>query len=167
MKKLINVLIISFIVVSTVINLYYINNLDRLIQERIEVLDVESPLIVDSLVFDTIYLTRYDTVRLTKCQIDTLVINDSIVIMDSVDVAIPIEFKHYSDTLDYTAISFNLRGFNCEVDNFLVKNFLNVPTQEKAVKRWYEDIHLGIGLGVTYIDRFRIIPNVGIYYHLF
>lgn len=168
MNKLINIIVIGLIIISTVINLYFICNLDRLVQERIEVLDIEPDVIVmDSVKFDTVFIERYDSVRLTKCQTDTLVINDSIVIMDSVDVVIPIELKHYSDTLNYTAFSFDLRGFNCEIDSLYVKNFLNIPTQEKAVKRWYKDIHLGVGLGITYIDKFRVVPNIGIYYKLF
>lgn len=167
MKKLINIIIIGFIVVSTLINLYYINNLDRLVKERIEVLDVEHDVVfVDSLVHDTMYIEKYDTVRLTKCQVDTLVINDTVVAVDSVDVVLPIEVKHYSDTLAETAISFDVTGFRCELNNLYVHNFLNVPTQENKPKRWYDNFGVGVGLGVTYIERFRVVPNIGLYYKL-
>lgn len=169
MKKIINTIFIIILLISCIGNVLLLNRLENKTNELIEIYNTESELIiVDSVeIFDTVYLTRYDTVRLTKCQIDTLVINDSIVIMDSVDVVIPIDYKHYSDTLNHNAISFNLSGYNCKIDSLYVKNFLSVPTQEKAVKKWYNNLEFGIGLGVTYIDRFRLIPNVGIYYQLF
>lgn len=166
MNKLINILIISFIIISTVINLYFIYNLDRLVNEKLEVLDIEPELIiVDSLIYDTVYTEKKEIVKLPI--VDTLVLIDTVVAVavDSVFVEIPIEYKHYSDSLAETLISFDLRGFQCEVNNLYVKNFLNVPTQEKAVK--INRFGLGIGLGVTYVDRFRVVPNVGIYYKLF
>lgn len=169
MKKLINILIISFIIISTVINLYFIYNLDRLVNERLEVLDIERDVIVmDSLVYDTMYLTKTEVVRLPIVNTDTVKQTDTVVAVavDSVFVEIPIEYKHYSDTLAETAISFDLRGFQCEVNNLYVENFLNVPTQENKQKRWYKDINIGIGFGITYVDKFRIVPNVGIYYKL-
>ena len=168
MKKLINILIISFIIISTVINLYFVYNLDKLVNERIEVLDIEPELIiVDSLVYDTVFIEKTEIVKLPI--VDTLVLTDTVVAVavDSVFVEIPIEYKHYSDTLAETLISFDLLGFQCEVNNLYVKNFLSVPTQEKAVKRWYDNIHLGVGLGVTYVDRLRVVPTLGIYYKLF
>lgn len=167
MNKLINTIVIGFIIISTVINLYFIYNLDRLVNERIEVLDIEPEIIVvDSLVFDSVFIERYDIVRLPI--VDTLVRTDTVVAVaiDSVFVEIPIEYKHYSDTLAETAISFDLRGFNCEVNNLYVENFLNVPTQENKLKMWYNNFSIGLGLGLTYIDRFRLVPTVGIYYKL-
>lgn len=165
MKKLINILIISFIIISTVINLYFVYNLDRLVNERIEVLDVEPEIIfLDSIEYDTVFVESKEILKLPI--VDTVVLTDTVVTVavDSVFVEIPIEYKHYSDTLAETAISFDLRGYNCKVNNLYVKNFLNVPTQEKAVKT--NRFGLGVGLGVTYIDRFRICPNIGLYYKL-
>lgn len=167
MSKLINILVIGFIIISTVINLYFIYNLDRLVIERLEVLDIEPELIiVDSLVYDTVYTEKKEIVKLPI--VDTLILIDTVVAVavDSVFVEIPIEYKHYSDTLNYNAISFDLQGFQCEVNNLYVKNFLNVPTQENKPKRWYEDINIGVGFGITYVDKFRIVPNIGLYYKL-
>jgi hypothetical protein len=167
MNKLINILIISFIIVSTVINLYFIYNLDRLVNERIEVLDVEPEIIfLDSIEYDTVYTEKKEIVKLPI--VDTLVLIDTVVAVavDSVFVEIPIEYKHYSDTLVQTAISFNLSGYNCKIDSLYVKNFLNVPTQENKPKRWYNNLGFGVGLGITYVDRFRLVPTLGIYYKL-
>lgn len=166
MKKLINIIVVGFIIISTIINLYYINNLDRLIKERIEVLDVEREIVVvDSVKFDTVFIERYDTVRLTKCQTDTLVINDTVVAVDSVDVVLPIEVKHYSDTLAETAISFDVTGFRCELNNLYVHNFLNVPTQEKAVKTNRFGLGLQLGVGLSN-DKFTPYIGVGLNYNL-
>lgn len=168
MNKSINILIISFIIASTVINLYFIYNLDRLVNERLEVLDIEPEIIfLDSIEYDTVYTEKKEIVKLPI--VDTLVLTDTVVkfAVDSVFVEIPIEYKHYSDTLVQTAISFDLRGFQCEVNNLYVENFLNVPTQENKPKRWYNNLGFGVGLGITYVDRFRLVPTVGINYNLF
>ena len=167
MKKLINIIFIGILLISCIGNVLLLNRLENKTNELIQIYNVEPELIiVDSLVYDTVYTEKKEIVKLPI--VDTLVLIDTVVAVavDSVFVEIPIEYKHYSDTLAKTAISFDLSGYNCKVNNLYVKNFLNVPTQEKAVKRWYEDIHLGIGLGVTYIDRFRICPNIGLYYKL-
>lgn len=39
--------------------------------------------------------------------------------------------------------------------------------EQKAVKRWYDNLGFGVGIGVTYCDGLKILPTLGIYYHLF
>lgn len=150
MNKLINILIISFIIVSTVINLYFIYNLDRLVNERLEVLDIEPEIIfLDSIEYDTVFVESKEIVKLPIA--DTLVLIDTVVAVavDSVFVEIPIEYKHYSDTFQNVGISFDLRGFQCEIDSLYVKNFLNVPTQENKPKTNRFGLGLQLGIGVN------------------
>lgn len=166
MKKLISIIVIGFIVVSTLINLYYINNLDRLIKERIEVLDVEHDVIVmDSVIFDTVFIERYDTVRLTKCQVDTLVINDSILVFDSVDVILPINTYEFDTTLNQTHINLICEGFDVVVKDLYVESILSIPTQEKTVKTNRFGLGLQLGIGVNE-KGFTPYIGVGLNYNL-
>ena len=164
MNKLINIIVIGFIVISTAINLYFIYNLDRLVNERIEVLDLEPEIIfLDSIEYDTVYLEKTEIVKLPIYKTDTIQTTDTIIVLDSVDVVIPIELKQFSDTLANTLISFDLKGFQCEVNNLYVENLKTSEIKENKVKRW----GLGLGLGATYCDGFKILPTLGIYYKLF
>jgi multisubunit Na+/H+ antiporter MnhC subunit len=165
MSKLINVIVIGFIIISTAINLYFIYNLDRFVNERLEVLDIEPEIIfLDSIEYDTVYTEKKEIVKLPI--VDTLVLTDTVVkfAVDSVFVEIPIEYKHFSDTLVQTAISFDLRGFQCEVNNLYVENFLNVPTQENKPKRI--GLGLQLGMGATK-EGFSPYIGFGISYNLF
>lgn len=169
-KIIITILTIILIIVC-LFNCKVVNDLEEKTLELIELTNIEPEIVfLDSITqFDTIYIERYELVKLPIYNTDTILTTDTIVAVDSVfvDVLLPIEVKHYSDTFSNVGISFSLSGFQCEVNNLYVKNFLNVPTQEKAVKRWYEDIHLGVGLSVTYIDKFRVVPTLGLYYNIF
>ena len=167
MKKFINVIIIGFIVVSTLINLYFIYNLDNLVNERVEVLDVEPEIVfLDSIKYETVFVERKEVVKLPL--VDTLILTDTVVAVavDSVFVELPIEVKHYSDTLAEALISFDLQGFNCELNNLYVENFLSVPTQEKAVKINRFGLGLQVGTGITK-EGFYPYIGVGISYNLF
>lgn len=170
MGKLIDILLIVLLLIFAVMNCVLVSKLQQKTTELIELTNLEPEIIFLSdtlLTFDTVYIQRYDTIRLIKCQVDTITLNDTTIIIDSVDVVLPIELKHYSDTLANTAISLEIKGFNCEIDNLYIKNFLSVPTQQKVPKQWYNNIHLGVGLGATYLNEFKVVPSVGIYYTLF
>lgn len=170
MKKFVNVLIVLLLLGSCIFNVVLVSDLNKKTTELIQSYEVEPEIVfLDSLVYDTVYITKTELVRLPLYNTDTILTTDTLTLVeiDSANVVLPIEFKHYSDTLQNVGISLSLKGFNCEIDNLYVKNFLSVPTQENKPKRWYEDIHLGAGLSVTYIDKFRLVPTIGIYYKLF
>lgn len=165
MKKLIDIILVGFVVICTFFNLYHINNLDRFINERIELLDIEPKVIVvDSLVFDTVFIERYEIVRLPI--VDTLVRTDTVVAVavDSVYVELPIELKQFNDTLSNTAISFNLSGYNCKVNSLLVENLKTFAIEENKPKRIGLGLQLGIG---ATIEGFSPYIGVGISYNLF
>lgn len=165
MNKIINIIFIVILLISCIGNVLLVSDLNKKTTELIELTDIEPEIIfLDSLVYDTVYLERYQKVLVPVINTDT--INDTILVVDSIEVNIPIQKKHYNDTLAETAFSFDLEGFNCEINNLYVKNFLSVPTQENKLKRWYNNLGFGVGLGITYIDKFRLVPTVGIYYKL-
>lgn len=168
MDKIINILLMLLLLGSCIFNVVLVNRLDESINVILEtkLTDIEPEIIfLDSLVYDTVYVESKEFIKLPI--VDTLVLTDTIVAVDSIEVELPIEVKHFSDTLHNVGISLKTKGFKCEIDNLYVKNFLSVPTQEKAVNKWYDNLGFGIGLGITYIERFRVISSVGIYYKLF
>lgn len=163
MNKIKNILLVLLLLGSCILNVVLVSDLNKKTIELIELTDIEPEIIfLDSLVYDTVYVTSKEFVKLPL--IDTLVLTDTVVAVDSVYVELPIEVKHFSDTLVNTAISFDLQGYQCKIKDLSVRNFLNVPTQEKAVKT--NRFGIGVGIGITYIERFRLVPTVGIYYKL-
>lgn len=167
MKKFVNIIIGIVLLIMCVMNCVLVKDLEQKTIELLEIYDVEPEIVfLDSVEYDTMYITKTEVVRLPIYNTDTIQTIDTIIHQDSVFVEVPIELKHYSDTLQNVGISLETKGFNCEINNLYVKNFLSVPTQQKVPKKWYENIHLGGGLSVTYIDKFRVVPTIGIYYKL-
>jgi hypothetical protein len=164
MDKIINILILVLLLGSCIFNVVLVSDLNKKTMELIELTDIEPEIIfLDSLIYDTVYIDRYQKVLVPVVKTDT--INDTILVVDSIEVNIPIQKKHYSDTLAETAFCFDLEGFNCEINNLYVKNFLSIPTQEKAVKT--NRFGVGVGLGIAYYNGFKILPTIGINYNLF
>lgn len=164
-KIIISILTIILIIVC-LFNCKVVNDLEDKTLELIELTDVEPEIVfLESVEYDTVYIDRYQKVLVPVVNTDT--INDTILVVDSIEVNIPIQKKHYSDTLAETAFSFDLSGFQCEVNNLYVKNFLSVPTQQKVPKKWYDNFGFGVGIGTTYCDGLKILPAIGIYYKLF
>lgn len=170
MKKFVNVLIVLLLLGSCIFNVVLVSDLNKKTTELIQSYEVEPEIVfLDSLVYDTVYFNHFDTVRLTKCQVDTITLNDTLVAVDSVfvDVLLPISTYHYDTTLNKTAISFDIRGFQCKVDNLYLKS-MKVPTiEQKVPKRWYNNFGIGVGLSGVYMEGIKIVPSVGIYYTLF
>lgn len=170
MNKIINILIVLLLLGSCIFNVVLVSDLNKKTTELIELTDIEPEIIfLDNLVYDTVFIEKTEIVRLPIYTIDTVKQTDTLTLVeiDSVDVQLPIEISHYQDTLLNTAISFDLRGFQCKVDNLYLKS-MKVPTiEQKVPKKWYNNFGIGVGLGITYVDKFRFVPTLGIYYHLF
>ena len=166
MKKFVNLVMGIVLLVMCVMNCVLVKDLEDKTTQLIECYDIEPEIIfIDSLVYDSIYLTKTEVVRLPI--VDTLVLTDTIIHQDSVYVEIPISTYHYDTTFAETHISLMCEGFDVRLNSLLIEN-LKMPTiEQKVPKKWYENIHLGTGLSVTYIDKFRVVPSIGIYYKLF
>lgn len=167
MNKFINWIIGIILLIMCVMNCILVRDLEEKTIELIELTNIEPELIfIDSLVYETIYIERYDTISLTKCQFDTITLNDTTIIIDSADVVIPIELKHYNDTLSQTAISFDLRGFQCELKDLCVRNLIVCPEQQKAPKTKDFGLGLSLGIGATK-DGFSPYIGIGLLYNIF
>lgn len=166
MNKIINVLIVLLLLGSCIFNVVLVSDLNKKTMELIELTDIEPEIIfvVDSVeIFDTCFFNHFDTVKLETIKKDTITKLDSIFVLDSVEVFIPINTYKFDTTLNQTHINLICEGFDVRLNSLLVEN-LKMPTiKENKPKKW----GIGVGLGLTYIDRFRLVPTVGIYYQLF
>lgn len=166
LTKFINYIIGFILLIMCIMNVVLIQDLEEKTVELIELTNLEPELVIlDSLVYDTVYVDRYQKVLVPVINTDT--INDTILVVDSIEVDIPIQKKHYSDTLAETAFSFDLSGYLPEVNNLYVQNLKVCPEPQKQPKKWFDNFGVGVGLGITYVDRFRIVPTLGVYYSLF
>lgn len=167
MKKFVNIIIGIVLLVMTVMNCWLVRDLEQKTIELLEIYNTEPEIVfLDSIKYNTIFIERYDTVRLTKCQVDTITLKDTTVIIDSVDVVIPIELKHYHDTLSSTAFSFDVQGYNCKIKDFYVENLISCSDHEKPLKTKPFGIGVSLGVGVTK-DGFSPYIGLGFSYDIF
>ena len=166
MTKFINYIIGFILLIMCIMNIVLVKDLEEKTVDLIELSNSKSEVIIlDSLVYDTVYIDRYQKVLVPVISTDT--INDTILVVDSIEVNIPIQKKHYSDTLAETAFSFDLSGYLPEVNNLYVQNLKVCPEPQKQPKKWFDNIHIGAGFSATYYEGFKILPSIGIYYSLF
>lgn len=169
MKKLISIIVILILLVSSIINVILVNRLDKsidvIVETKLSNYETVDTVFFDSVIFDTVYFEKTEIVKLPIYHTDTVKQTDTLTLVeiDSVDVVVPIELKQFNDTLSNIAISFNLSGYNCRVDSLYLQSMKVLTIKEKALKKW----GIGIGIGITYVDRFRLVPTFGIYYKLF
>lgn len=167
MNKIINILIILLLLGSCIFNVVLVSDLNKKTTELIELSDIEPEIIfLDSLVYDTVFIKKTEVVRLPIYKTDTVKQTDTLTLfeIDSVDVAIPIELKQFNDTLLNTAISFDLKGFQCKVDNLYVENLKTPTIKENKPKRIGLGLQLGIGATK---EGFSPYIGLGISYNLF
>ena len=110
-------------------------------------------------IYDTVYLERYKTVKLPV--VDTLtIINDSLRI-DSVFVEVPISVYRFDSTFTTDTTVFNLSirnsGYAVTLDT-LSYHFEYTPTKTKKT-HWFIGPSLGIGYDFT---TGKLIPTIGI-----
>ena len=162
MDKIINILIILLLLGSCILNVILVSDLNKKTTELIQSYDVEPELIIlDSIVYDTVYIKNTEIVKLPI--VDTLVQTDTIVAVDSVYVEVPISTYHYDTTLAETHISLICEGFDVRLNSLLIENLKTSIIKENKPKRW----GIGVGIGATYCDGFKILPTIGISYNLF
>ena len=120
-----------------------------------------------NVVYDTVYLKRYKTVKLPV--VDTLIlINDSLRI-DSVFVEVPISVYKFDSTFTTDTTSLNIRiqnsGYNVKLDS-LSYSFTYRPTHQKS--NFFKDhFRFGLGIGTGYGCFTRkpdVFLGVGFYY---
>lgn len=165
MDKIINILITILLLGSCIFNVILVSDLNKRTTELIELTHLEPEIIfLDSLVYDTVYIEKYENVRLPIYNTDTILINDTILITDSADVVIPISTYHYDTTLAETHISLICEGFDVRLNSLLIENLKTSIIKENKPKRIGLGLQLGIGATK---EGFSPYIGVGISYNLF
>lgn len=117
---------------------------------------------ITDLAYDTVYFSHFDTVHLPA-----VVINDTLIQVDSVYVQIPISTYQYdtiiSDTNYTTSLKATVSGFGVSFDS-LYLNTKIMQQEPKNTPKWYENIcpSAGVGFGTGGFGFF-----VGIGYKIF
>lgn len=170
MNKFVNWIIGFVLVVLSIMVCCLSVDLRKTTEELIESYNVEPEIVfLDSITqFDTIYIEKYEIVKLPIYNTDTIRQTDTLVAVDSVfvDVLLPIELKHYNDTLSQTAISFDIKGYNCELKDLYARNLIVYPEQQNTPKTKDFGLGLQLGIGATK-DGFSPYIGIGLNYNIF
>ena len=136
------------------------NRQSQVIQEK----QSQPVIITDTLtniVYDTVYLERYKTVKLPVVDSTVYYITDTVTRVDSIEVEIPISKYSVDTTLvtDSTQLNLSIRtsGYEVKLDT-LSYSFTYRPTKTKKT-HWFIGPSLGIGYDFT---SGKLIPTIGI-----
>jgi hypothetical protein len=109
--------------------------------------------------YDTMYLSRLDTVKLPV--VDT--INDTIFKIDSIYVQVPLHTYHYdtiiSDSTHTTAIQADIEGFAVRLEQLSIETKITPQRTEK--QPWYTNICPAVGVGFG-TGGFGVFAGVGL-----
>lgn len=162
MKKTLDYILFGLILIGLV----FIAWKSYTIKNKVEYITVTDTITITDtitdLVYDTVYFSHFDTV-----QLPAVVINDTLVQVDSVYVQIPISTYQYdtvvSDTNYTTSLKAVVSGFGVSFDS-LYLNTKIMQQEPKNTPKWYENIcpSAGVGFGTGGFGFF-----VGIGYKIF
>ena len=165
MKEIIKSMLILTVIYLLLFFLVKTNRTCQVIQDK----QSQPVIITDTItnvVYDTVFLERYKTVKLPV--VDTLtIINDSIRI-DSVFVEVPISVYRFDTTFFTDTTVFNLSiqnsGFNVKLDS-LSYHFEYIPTLKKNYFKEHFKFGVGIGTGYgVFSKKPDVFLSIGVYY---
>lgn len=120
------------------------------VKQKVEYITTDTVKICDTITnmdYDTIYFSHFDTV-----QLPAIVINDTLLKIDSVFVQIPIETIVYDtvikDTAHITHLRAQISGFGTTLDTLTIDTEIMPQKAILPRKKWYDNF--GIGAGVMY-----------------
>lgn len=160
MKDIVKAIIILTVIYLLLFFLVKTNRTCQVIQEK----QSQPVILTDTIVnvkWDTVYLERYNTVKLPVVDTTVYYVTDTVTRVDSIEVEIPISKFQFDTTVftDTTQLNLSIRnsGFNVTLDS-LSYSFTYKPTKTKKTQ-WFIGPSLGIGYDFT---TGKLIPTVGI-----
>ena len=160
MKEIVKSILILTVIYLFLFFLVKTNRQSQVIQDKQSQPVILTDTIVN-VVYDTVYLERYKTVKLPIT--DTLVyyITDTVKRVDSIEVEVPISIYKLDTTFftDSTSLNIHIQnsGFNVTLDS-LSYYFEYTPRPQKKT-HWFIGPSLGIGYDFT---SGKLIPTIGI-----
>lgn len=163
MKEIVKSIIILAVIYLLLFFLVNTNRKSQVIQEKPETIYLTDTL--TQVMYDTVFVEHFETVKLPV--VDTLIlINDSIRI-DSIFVEIPISKFQFDTTLSTDTTCLNIRiqnsGYAVKLDTLLYK-FTYSPTPPKLPKKKHRiGFYIGsaVGLGYDWTTG-KTLPSVGV-----
>ncbi len=138
------------------------------LRDKVEYITTDTITVTDTIIdwkYDTSYVVGYDTVQLPVVDYRY----DTIIKLDSILVQVPISTTIYDTTIQDTAHTTHIRaqisGFLVNADSLYLNTKIMHQEPQIPSKKWYENLGIGAGLGVTYKDGFLIGPMIGIMYN--
>lgn len=159
MKDIVKAILILTVIYLLLFFLVNTNRTCQVIQEKPETKTITVTDTLTQVMYDTLFVDHFEIVKLPV--VDTLIlINDSIRI-DSVFVEVPISIYKFDTTFTTDTTSLNIRiqnsGYDVKLDS-LSYHFTYRPTKTKKT-RWFIGPSLGIGYDFT---SGKLIPTIGI-----
>ena len=119
---------------------------------------------ITNVVYDTVYLERYKTVKLPVVDSTVYYITDTVVRLDSIEVEVPISKFQFDTTVftDTTQLNLSIRnsGYAVTLDS-LSYSFTYRPTKINKIKKTHWFIGPSLGIGYDFTTR-KLIPTIGI-----
>ena len=160
MKEIVKSIIILIVIYLLLFFLYKTNRQSQVIQDK----QSQPVILTDTIVnveWDTVYLERYNTVKLPVVDSTVYYITDTVTRVDSIEVEIPISKYSVDTTLvtDSTQLDLSIRtsGYEVKLDT-LSYSFTYRPTKIKKT-HWFIGPSLGIGYDFT---TGKLVPTIGI-----
>ena len=168
MKEIFKAILILAVIYLLLFFLVNTNRQSQVIQDR----QSQPVVITDTItnvVYDTVYLERYKTVKLPVVDSTVYYITDTVVRLDSIEVEVPIS-KYQIDTTfttDTTVFNLSIRnsGYDVKLDS-LSYSFTYKPTHQKT-NFFKEHFKFGLGAGAGYgcfSKQPDIFLGIGFYY---
>ena len=169
MKEIVKSIIILAVIYLLLFFLVNTNRQSQVIQEK----QLQPVILTDTIVnvvYDTVYLERYKTVKLRTT--DTLILTNDSIRIDSVFVEVPISVYKLDTTFTSDSTVLNIfvqnKGFDVTLDT-LYYRLEYTPTPIKLPKKNYFREHFKFGLGVStglgvFSKKPDIFLGVGFYY---
>lgn len=168
MKEIIKSMLILTVIYLLLFFLVNTNRTCQVIQDK-----QSQPIIVTdtltNVVYDTVYLERYKTVKLRTTDTTICYITDTVKRVDSVFVEVPISVYKFDSTFttDTTQLNLSIRnsGYAVKLDS-LSYNFKYTPTPNKT-SFFKEHFKFGLGAGAGYgvfSKKPDVFLGVGFYY---
>ena len=168
MKEIVRAIFLLAVIYLLLFFLVNTNRTCQVIQDK----QSQPVIITDTLtnvVYDTVYLERYKTVKLRTTDTTICYITDTVKRVDSVFVEVPISVYKFDSTFttDTTQLNLSIRnsGYAVKLDS-LSYNFKYTPTPNKT--NYFRDhFRFGVGAGAGYgcfSKKLDIFLGVGFYY---
>ena len=168
MKEIVKSIVLLIVIYLLLFFLIKTNRTCQVIQDK----QSQPVIVTDTLtnvIYDTVYLERYKTVKLRTTDTTICYITDTVTRIDSVFVEVPISVYKFDSTFTTDTTSLNIRiqnsGYDVKLDT-LSYSFTYKPTHQKS--NFFKE-HFKFGAGVStgfgvFSKKPDIFVGVGLYY---